>query len=95
MVETGAVGLLVLAATASLFTARTIGAGSSGATPFAPAVGANALSTMRAAFVVGILGFLGAVLQGAKSPRPSAANWSTGRVWGRSAPRSRSRRRLS
>ncbi|MFW6321697.1 MAG: anion permease [Halohasta sp.] len=42
-----------------------IGAGSSGATPFAPAVGANAISVMRAAFVVGVFGFLGAALQGA------------------------------
>ncbi|MFB6113876.1 MAG: anion permease [Halodesulfurarchaeum sp.] len=57
--------LLVAAVGASFFTAWTIGAGSSGSTPFAPAVGANALSTMRAAFVVGILGFLGAVFQGA------------------------------
>jgi PiT family inorganic phosphate transporter len=45
--------------------AWTIGAGSSGSTPFAPAVGANAISVMRAGFVVGILGFLGAALQGA------------------------------
>jgi PiT family inorganic phosphate transporter len=42
-----------------------IGAGSSGSTPFAPAVGANAISVMRAGFVVGLLGLLGAVLQGA------------------------------
>jgi PiT family inorganic phosphate transporter len=42
-----------------------IGAGSSGSTPFAPAVGANAISVMRAGFFVGILGLLGAVLQGA------------------------------
>ena len=42
-----------------------IGAGSSGSTPFAPAVGANAISIMRAGFIVGILGFAGAVLQGA------------------------------
>ncbi|WP_435119716.1 anion permease [Halolamina sp. C58] len=41
-----------------------IGAGSSGSTPFAPAVGANAISVMRAGLVVGILGFAGAVLQG-------------------------------
>ncbi|WP_129114638.1 inorganic phosphate transporter [Halegenticoccus tardaugens] len=41
-----------------------IGAGSSGATPFAPAVGANAISVMRAGFVVGLLGLAGAVLQG-------------------------------
>ena len=41
-----------------------IGAGSGGATPFAPAVGANALPTMRAAFLVGLFGFVGAVTQG-------------------------------
>jgi len=50
---------------ASLFMAWAIGAGSSGSTPFAPAVGANAISIMRAGFLVGILGLLGAVLQGA------------------------------
>ena len=54
-----------IAALASLFMAWTIGAGSSGSTPFAPAVGANAISVMRAGFVVGILGFLGAAFQGA------------------------------
>ncbi len=60
-------GLLtvVVAGFASLFMAWAIGAGSSGSTPFAPAVGANALSVMRAGFLVGILGFLGAALQGA------------------------------
>ncbi len=41
-----------------------IGAGSSGSTPFAPAVGANAIGVLRAALWVGVLGFLGAVLQG-------------------------------
>ena len=50
---------------ASLFMAWAIGAGSSGSTPFAPAVGANAISVMRAGFLVGILGLLGATLQGA------------------------------
>ena len=59
------VATLVVAAGASLFMAWAIGAGSSGSTPFAPAVGANAISIMRAGFVVGILGFAGAVLQGA------------------------------
>ncbi len=54
-----------VAALASLFMAWAIGAGSSGSTPFAPAVGANAISVMRAGLIVGILGFLGAVLQGA------------------------------
>jgi len=55
----------VVAALASLFMAWAIGAGSSGSTPFAPAVGANAIAVMRAGFFVGILGFAGAVLQGA------------------------------
>jgi PiT family inorganic phosphate transporter len=41
-----------------------IGAGSSGSTPFAPAVGANAIGILRAALLVGVLGFLGAILQG-------------------------------
>ncbi|WP_158855277.1 inorganic phosphate transporter [Halorhabdus sp. CUG00001] len=59
------VGTVLVAALASLFMAWAIGAGSSGSTPFAPAVGANAISVMRAAFVVGILGLAGAVLQGA------------------------------
>jgi len=53
--------ILLAAAGASLFMAWTIGAGSSGSTPFAPAVGANAISVMRAGFVVGILGFAGAI----------------------------------
>jgi len=56
--------VLVVAAVASLFMAWAIGAGSSGSTPFAPAVGANAIPVMRAGFVVGILGLAGAVLQG-------------------------------
>jgi len=57
--------ILVVAAVASLFMAWAIGAGSSGSTPFAPAVGANAISVMRAGFIVGILGLAGAVFQGA------------------------------
>lgn len=55
----------VVAVFVSAFMAWSIGAGSTGSTPFAPAVGANAISTMRAAFVVGIFGFAGAALQGA------------------------------
>jgi len=58
-------GMLVLASGASLFMAWSIGAGSSGSTPFAPAVGANAISVLRAGFIVGLLGLAGAVLQGA------------------------------
>jgi PiT family inorganic phosphate transporter len=65
MVGTSVVITLLVAGVASLFMAWTIGAGSSGSTPFAPAVGANAISIMRAGFVVGILGLLGAVTQGA------------------------------
>ena len=56
--------VLLVAGVASLFMAWVIGAGGSGATPFAPAVGANAISVMRAGFFVGILGLVGAVVQG-------------------------------
>lgn len=65
MVGANTVVILLIAAGTSLFMAWTIGAGSSGATPFAPAVGANAISVMRAGLVVGFLGFAGAVFQGA------------------------------
>jgi len=58
------IALFIGAALASLFMAWVIGAGSSGATPFAPAVGANAIGTMRAALLVGVFGFIGAVTQG-------------------------------
>ena len=61
----GGVITLIIAGLASLFMAWAIGAGSSGSTPFAPAVGANAISVMRAGFFVGLLGFAGAVMQGA------------------------------
>jgi PiT family inorganic phosphate transporter len=63
--STAAIGTLVVAGLASLFMAWAIGAGSSGSTPFAPAVGANAITVMRAGFIVGILGLAGAGLQGA------------------------------
>ena len=65
MVTTATLVTLVVATLASLFMAWSIGAGSSGSTPFAPAVGANAISVMRAGFIVGVLGLSGAVLQGA------------------------------
>lgn len=64
MVAAATLATAVVAALASLFMAWAIGAGSSGSTPFAPAVGANAISVMRAGLIVGILGFAGAVLQG-------------------------------
>ncbi|MFW5918048.1 MAG: anion permease [Haloferacaceae archaeon] len=65
MVALATLATLLVAGIASLFMAWAIGAGSSGSTPFAPAVGANAISVMRAGFVVGLLGFAGATLQGA------------------------------
>ena len=64
MVGVGFLATLLVATVASAFMAWSIGAGSSGSTPFAPAVGANAISVMRAGFYVGLLGFSGAVLQG-------------------------------
>ncbi|RXK50454.1 inorganic phosphate transporter [Halorientalis pallida] len=65
MVAGGTLATFLVAGAASLFMAWAIGAGSSGSTPFAPAVGANAISVMRAGFIVGLLGLAGAVLQGA------------------------------
>jgi PiT family inorganic phosphate transporter len=65
MVDPAGLATFAVAALAAAFMAWTIGAGSSGSTPFAPAVGANAIPVMRAGFFVGLLGFAGAVLQGA------------------------------
>ncbi len=65
MVELVTAGLFLAALLASLFMAWAIGAGSAGSTPFAPAVGANAIAVMRAAFVVGVCILLGATVQGA------------------------------
>ncbi|MFB6280580.1 MAG: anion permease [Haloferacaceae archaeon] len=48
---------------ASLSMAWALGANSN-SPPFAPAIGANAISTMRAAFLVGVLATAGAVTQG-------------------------------
>ncbi|WP_254821112.1 MULTISPECIES: inorganic phosphate transporter [Haloglomus] len=56
-------GLVVLATVTSLGTAWALGANSN-SPPFAPAIGANAISTMRAAFLIGILAALGALTQG-------------------------------
>ena len=55
--------LVVLATVVSLATAWPVGANSN-SPPFAPAIGANAISTMRAAFLIGILAALGALTQG-------------------------------
>lgn len=63
--EPATILLFLVAALSSRFMAWVIGTGSSGTTPFAPAIGANAIRTMQAAFLVRILGFAGAVTQGA------------------------------
>ncbi|TKX66590.1 inorganic phosphate transporter, partial [Halorubrum sp. GN11GM_10-3_MGM] len=54
---------VALATLTSLATAWALGANSN-SPPFAPAIGANAISTMRAAFLIGILAALGALTQG-------------------------------
>ncbi|MEF8780349.1 MAG: inorganic phosphate transporter [Haloferacaceae archaeon] len=56
-------GLVGLATVTGVFMAWALGANSN-SPPFAPAIGANAISTMRAAFLVGILAAAGAVTQG-------------------------------
>jgi phosphate/sulfate permease len=56
--------VVAVAVIAGLFMAWALGA-SSNSPPFAPAVGANALSTMRAALFIGVFAGLGAVAQGA------------------------------
>jgi len=55
--------VLSIALLAALFMSFTVGANSNSA-PVAPAVGANALSVLRAALLVGIVAGLGAILQG-------------------------------
>jgi phosphate/sulfate permease len=64
-VATGLVfwALVGVATLTGLFTAWALGANSN-SPPFAPAIGANAVSTMRAAFLIGILAALGALTQG-------------------------------
>lgn len=52
-----------LATAAGLFMAWVLGANST-SPPFAPAIGANAISTMRAALLIGIFAALGALTQG-------------------------------
>ena len=55
--------LVVFATVSCLFMAWSLGANSN-SPPFAPAIGANAISTMRAAFLIGILAAAGALTQG-------------------------------
>ena len=56
-------GLILVATLTSLATAWAVGANSN-SPPFAPAIGADAISTMRAAFLIGVLAALGALTQG-------------------------------
>ena len=55
--------LVAFATVSCLFMAWALGANSN-SPPFAPAIGANAVSTMRAAFLVGLLAAAGALAQG-------------------------------
>ena len=55
--------LVGLATVIGVFAAWTLGANSN-SPPFAPAIGANAISTMQAAFLIGLLAGAGALLQG-------------------------------
>ena len=63
MATVGFWALVVLATLTGLGTAWALGANSN-SPPFAPAIGANAISTMRAAFLIGILAAAGALTQG-------------------------------
>ena len=78
MVTSGLILVSVVAGLASLFMAWTIGAGSAGSTPFAPAVGAQAIPVMRAAFLVGVLAFAGAIAQGISVAEAMAAGMIKG-----------------
>ncbi|MEY7849219.1 anion permease [Natrarchaeobius sp. A-rgal3] len=63
MVALSFVVLVGIAIVTCLFMAWVLGANSN-SPPFAPAIGANAISTMRAAFVIGLLAAAGALMQG-------------------------------
>jgi len=65
--------LVVFATVSSLFMAWSLGANSN-SPPFAPAIGANAVSTMRAAFLIGILAAAGALTQGGAISETIGAN---------------------
>ena len=65
--------LVAFATVSSLFMAWSLGANSN-SPPFAPAIGANAVSTMRAAFLIGILAAAGALTQGGAISETVGAN---------------------
>ena len=63
MVAVSFVALVAIAVLTCLAMAWVLGANSN-SPPFAPAIGANAISTMQAAFVIGLLAAAGALMQG-------------------------------
>ncbi|WP_232702688.1 inorganic phosphate transporter [Halobacterium wangiae] len=65
--------LVAFATVSCLFMAWSLGANSN-SPPFAPAIGANAVSTMRAAFLIGILAAAGALTQGGAISETVGAN---------------------
>jgi phosphate/sulfate permease len=69
--------LVALATLTGLVTAWALGANSN-SPPFAPAIGANAVSTMRAAFLIGILAALGALTQGGSISETVGAGLTSG-----------------
>jgi phosphate/sulfate permease len=71
--------LVAFATISALFMAWSLGANSN-SPPFAPAIGANAVSTMRAAFLIGILAAAGALTQGGAISETVGANLIDGVV---------------
>ncbi|RQH03269.1 inorganic phosphate transporter [Natrarchaeobius oligotrophus] len=69
--------LVGLSTATGLFMAWSLGANSN-SPPFAPAIGANAVSTMQAAFLIGILAAAGAVTQGGSISETVGADLVTG-----------------
>ncbi len=65
--------LVAFATITCLFTAWTLGANSN-SPPFAPAIGANAISTMRAALLIGFFAAAGALTQGGAISETIGAN---------------------
>jgi phosphate/sulfate permease len=65
--------LVAFATVSSVLMAWALGANSN-SPPFAPAIGANAVSTMRAAFLIGILAAAGALTQGGAISETIGAN---------------------
>jgi phosphate/sulfate permease len=64
--------LVAFATVSCVFMAWSLGANSN-SPPFAPAIGANAVSTMRAAFLIGLLAAAGALAQGGSISRTVGA----------------------